>query len=197
MNSAIILAAGLSQRMHTPKPLLDWGGQPLARYHIEQAWQAGADEVIIVLGYRADDVARQIRGIPCRIMFNPRFQLGRAGSLRIGAKAASRDADRILIADVDQPRPATFLRTLYDALHPGADYVVPVHHHQRGHPVVVAGTLREELMHADDATQGLRGVLHAHAHRHAEVEAGDLLDLTFNTPEEYEAARNRYFAAIP
>jgi CTP:molybdopterin cytidylyltransferase MocA len=197
MNSAIILAAGISQRMGALKPLLDWGGQPLARYHIEQAWQAGADEVIVVLGYRADDVARQLRGIPCRIMFNPRFQLGRAGSLRIGAKAANRDADRILIADVDQPRPATFLRTLYDALTPGIDYVIPVHQGKHGHPVVVAGSLREELMHADDATEGLRGILRAHAARHAEVDAGDLLDLTFNTPEEYEAARSRFFAAVP
>ncbi|GIW13366.1 MAG: hypothetical protein KatS3mg062_0805 [Tepidiforma sp.] len=195
MNSAIILAAGISQRMGTLKPLLDWGGQPLVRYEVEQAWNAGADEVIVVLGFRADDVSRQLRGIRCRLMFNPRYQLGRAGSLRIGAKAASRDADRILVQDVDQPRPPAFLRTLYEALGPADDYAVPVRNGKHGHPVVVAGRLREELMHADDAAEGLRGILRAHADRHTEVDAGDLLDLTFNTPEEYEAARSRYFAA--
>ncbi|GIW19221.1 MAG: hypothetical protein KatS3mg064_2378 [Tepidiforma sp.] len=196
MNSAIILAAGISQRMGTLKPLLDWGGQPLIRYELEQLWEAGADEVIVVLGYRADDVSRQLRGIPCRIMFNPRFQLGRAGSLRIGAKAANRDADRILIEDVDQPRPAAFLRALYEGHPADADYTVPVHAGKHGHPVVVAGRLREELMHADDATEGLRGILRAHESLHAEVDAGDLLDLTFNTPEEYQAARDRFFAAV-
>ncbi|QFG03636.1 nucleotidyltransferase family protein [Tepidiforma bonchosmolovskayae] len=196
MNSAIILAAGISQRMGAVKPLLDWGGQPLVRYDIEQLWEAGADEVIVVLGYRADDVSRQLRGIPCRIMFNPRYQLGRAGSLRIGAKAANRDADRILVQDVDQPRPASFLRTLYEAHNPEADYTIPVHSGRHGHPVVVAGRLREELMRADDAAEGLRGILRAHQDRHTEVDAGDLLDLTFNTPEEYQAARDRFFAAV-
>ncbi len=196
MNSAIILAAGISQRMGSLKPLLDWGGQPLIRYELEQLWEAGADEVIVVLGYRADDVSRQLRGIPCRIMFNPRYQLGRAGSLRIGAKAVNRDADRILIEDVDQPRPAAFLRTLYEAHPADADYTIPVHGGRHGHPVVVAGRLRDELMRADDATEGLRGILRAHQARHAEVDAGDLLDLTFNTPEEYHAARDRFFAAV-
>jgi CTP:molybdopterin cytidylyltransferase MocA len=197
MNSAIVLAAGISDRMGALKPLLDWGGQPLVRYHVEQLRQAGADEVIVVLGYRADDVSRHLRGVTCRIMFNPRYQLGRAGSLRIGAKAANRDADRILIADVDHPRPAAFLRALYEAHRPENDYTIPVHRGKRGHPVVVAGRLREELMRADDATLGLRGILEAHRERHGEVDAGDLLDLTFNTPEEYQAARARFFSTVP
>ncbi|WBL36500.1 hypothetical protein O0235_02765 [Tepidiforma flava] len=51
-------------------------------------------------------------------------------------------------------------------------------------------------MRADDASEGLRGILRAHESRHAEVDAGDLLDLTFNTPEEYQAARDRFFAAV-
>ncbi len=197
MNSAILLAAGISTRMGSPKPLLDWGGRPLVVYHVEQLHQAGADEVIVVLGHRADDISRHLRGVRCRIMFNPRYQLGRAGSLRIGAKAANRDADRIIIIDVDQPRPASFLRGLYEAHQPHHDIVVPVHAGHRGHPVLVAGRLREELMHADDATLGLRGIIQAHREHIGEVDLGDLLDLTFNTPEEYEAARARFFAAVP
>lgn len=197
MNSAIVLAAGISTRMGSPKPLLDWGGKPLVVYHVEQLHQAGANEVIVVLGYRADDVSRQLRGVSCRIMFNPRYQLGRAGSLRIGAKAANRDADRIIIADVDQPRPASFLRGLYEAHRPELDVVVPVHAGHRGHPVLVAGRLRDELMHVDDASLGLRAVIDGHRARTGEVDLGDLLDLTFNTPEEYEAARTRFFAAVP
>ena len=89
MISSIILAAGLSSRMGSLKSLLDWGGEPLLGYEIKTLKEAGADEVIVVLGYRADDIHRKIAKYDCRVMLNPLFYQGRAGSLRIGAKAVS------------------------------------------------------------------------------------------------------------
>lgn len=178
--------------MGRPKALLDWGGEPLICYQVRQLREAGCDEVIVVLGHRADEVSRQMRRLNCRTMVNPRYQQGRAGSLRIGARAVDRDTDAILITDVDTPRPATFLRTLLEGHRPGLAVTRPSHDGHRGHPVVVAGRLREELMAATDEAQGLHGVLHAHQGEAAEVEAGGLLDLDFNTPEEYAAARQRY-----
>ena len=192
MISGIVLAAGLSSRMGSLKPLLDWGGEPLICYQVRQLREAGCDEVIVVLGFRADDVSRQMRSVVCRTMLNPRFQHGRAGSLRIGAKAASRDADAILITDVDTPRPAAFYRALIEGHDLAKAYSRPVHNGHRGHPVIVSGRLREELMAADDTSEGLNGVLRAHAAEMGEVEAGDLLDVGFNTPEEYEAAKRRF-----
>ena len=192
MISGIVLAAGLSSRMGSLKPLLDWGGEPLICYQVRQLGEAGCDEVIVVLGFRADDVSRQMRSVVCRTMLNPRFQHGRAGSLRIGAKAASRDADAILITDVDTPRPAAFYRALIEGHDLAKAYSRPVHNGHRGHPVIVSGRLREELMAADDTSEGLNGVLRAHAGEMGEVEAGDLLDVGFNTPEEYEAAKRRF-----
>ena len=191
MISGIVLAAGLSSRMGSLKPLLDWGGEPLICYQVRQLGEAGCDEVIVVLGFRADDVSRQMRSVVCRTMLNPRFQHGRAGSLRIGAKAASRDADAILITDVDTPRPAAFYRALIEGHDLAKAYSRPVHNGHRGHPVIVSGRLREELMAADDTSEGLNGVLRAHAAEMGEVEAGDLLDVGFNTPEEDEAAKRR------
>lgn len=191
MISAIVLAAGTSSRMGSPKALLDWAGEPLVCYQVRQLREAGCDEVIVVLGHKADDIARCMRALNCRIMLNPRFQHGRAGSLRIGAKAANRDAEAIVVTDVDQPRPAAFIRALLDGRRPGDLITRPVHHGRHGHPVIVDGSLREEMMAATDEAEGLHGVLRAHADRTGDVDAGDLLDLTFNTPEEYEAARRR------
>lgn len=190
--SGIILAAGLSSRMGQPKALLDWGGEPLVCYQVAQMRQAGCDEVIVVLGHKADDVSRQMRTAQCRTMLNPRYQHGRAGSLRIGAKAASRDADVIVISDIDSPRPASFLKTLIEGHNPESAVTRPVHNGHRGHPIVVSGRLREELMQASDETEGLHGVLRQHAGEAGEVDAGDLLDLGFNTREEYAAARERF-----
>ena len=192
MISGIILAAGMSTRMGKPKALLDWGGRCLVNYQVEQLREAGCDEVIVVLGHKADDVSRQMKTTKCRTMLNPRYAHGRAGSLRIGAKAVNRDAEAIVIADVDSPRPASFLRALIDGHRPESAVTRPVHDGQRGHPIVVAGRLREELMAASDEDEGLHGVLRAHAGESGEVDAGELLDLGFNTPDEYLEARRRF-----
>src|SRR5688572_3577180 len=91
--SSIVLAAGQSTRMGQPKALLDWGGEPLIAYQVKQLKEAGVDEVVVVLGYRSDDIHRKIGSLPCRVMLNARYQMGKANSLRIGAKAVDRDAD--------------------------------------------------------------------------------------------------------
>ena len=182
----------MSTRMGKPKALLDWGGEPLVNYQVRQLREAGCDEVIVVLGHKADDVSRQMKTQPCRTMLNPRYQHGRAGSLRIGAKAVNRDADAILITDVDTPRPAAFLKSLIGAHRPENAITRPVHTGTRGHPIVVAGRLREELMGVTDETEGLHAVLRAHTSEVGEVDAGDLLDLDFNTPDEYREARRRF-----
>lgn len=182
----------MSTRMGKPKALLDWGGEPLVNFQVGQLLEAGCDEVIVVLGHKADDVSRQMRTQHCRTMLNPRYQHGRAGSLRIGAKAVNRDTDAILIMDVDTPRPAAFLKTLLEAHRPENAITRPVHTGTRGHPIVVAGRLREELMAVTDETEGLHAVLRAHPTEVGEVDAGDLLDLDFNTPDEYREARRRF-----
>lgn len=192
MLSSIVLAAGLSTRMGRSKALLDWGGQPLIAYHVRQLREAGADEVIVVLGHRADEVHRTMKGLPCRVMVNARYQMGRAGSLRIGAKAASRDADGILVTNIDQPRPAAFLKQLVAAFNPGRAGIRPVHNGHHGHPIVVSGRLREELMQVDEATEGMLTVIRQHAAEMDEVDLGDLLDLDLNTPEDYAAGRRRF-----
>lgn len=192
MISSIVLAAGMSTRMGAPKALLPWGGQPLLAYQVEQLREAGADEVVVVLGDDADEIHRTIRRSDCRVMLNPRFQMGRAGSLRIGAKAVDRDATAIVVTNVDQPRPASFLRALIEAHLPPALITRPAFEGKHGHPIVVAGELRGELMDADDDTRGLLAVVERHRDQMAECALDDLAVLDINTPDAYEAARRRF-----
>jgi len=188
MISSIVLAAGMSTRMGQPKALLDWGGEPLLAYQVRQLKEAGVDEVVVVLGHRSDDVHRKIGKLPCRVMFNARYQFGRAGSLRIGAKAVSREAEAIVVTSVDQPRPAAFLKQLI-AAHTGAAAATrPACGGRHGHPVVVAGRLRTEMMEATDAEEGLQGVLRRHADELTDLPMTDLCTLDMNTPEDYQAA---------
>ncbi|MBI2765058.1 MAG: nucleotidyltransferase family protein [Chloroflexi bacterium] len=188
MISSIVLAAGMSTRMGQPKALLDWNGEPLINYQVRQLREAGVDEVIVVLGHRSDDIYRVVRRADCRVMQNARYFAGRAGSLRIGAKAVNRDAEAIIILNVDQPRTASFLKQLIAAHEPSFAATRPSSGGHSGHPVIVSGSLRQELLEATDQSDGLRGVLRRHASEIHEFASDEMSQLDVNTPEEYEAA---------
>lgn len=188
MIAGILLAAGMSTRMGEPKALLDWGGEPLVRYQVRQLREAGADEVVVVLGHRGDDVHREMRGLDCRTVLNATYQLGRAGSLRAGAKAVSREAETIVVLNVDQPRAAALIRAVIEARTPEAAAARPAHGGRHGHPVALAGRLRGELLEASEESGGLRGVLAAHADAIVDAPADEECLLDLNTRAEYEAA---------
>ena len=188
MIAGILLAAGMSTRMGEPKALLDWGGEPLVRYQVRQLREAGADEVVVVLGHRGDDVHREMRRLDCRTVLNATYQLGRAGSLRAGAKAVSPEAETIVVLNVDQPRAAALIRAVIEARTPEAAAARPAHGGRHGHPVALAGRLRGELLEASEERGGLRGVLAAHADAIIDAAAGEECLLDLNTRAEYEAA---------
>jgi CTP:molybdopterin cytidylyltransferase MocA len=188
MISSMVLAAGMSTRMGEPKALLDWGGEPLICYQVKQLIEAGVDEVIVVLGYRGDEVHRAIKRLPCRVMLNPRFHTGRAGSLRIGAKAVNRDADAIVISNVDQPRPTSLIKELIAAHEARFAATRPSFDGHHGHPVVLSGWMRKELLEVTDDNDGLRGILRAHATEMHEIEADASLQVDLNTPGDYQQA---------
>jgi molybdenum cofactor cytidylyltransferase len=188
MISSIVLAAGMSTRMGQPKALLDWGGEELVNWEVRQLKEAGVDEVIVVLGHQADAIRRRMRRADCRVMLNPRYQMGRAGSLRIGAKAVNRDSDTIIIMNVDQPRPAETLKALIAAHQPNSLASRPAFNGKHGHPIVVSGRLRDELLDANDNDRGLDGILKAHSGEIADVAGDAACEIDFNTPDEYQAA---------
>jgi len=184
--TAILLAAGESRRMESPKPLLAWQGATLIEYQITQLRAAGVDDVIAVLGHRSEDVLPLVVAAGARGIINETYREGRASSLRAGA-AAVESAQTVVILSVDQPRPAAVTRRLLAAHTSGI--TVPSHDGRRGHPVILDGALLPELRDVDEATHGLRAVITHHATDVHEVpfdSAAVLLDL--NTPEDYRRA---------
>ncbi|WP_339934959.1 N-acetylmuramate alpha-1-phosphate uridylyltransferase MurU [Vreelandella glaciei] len=64
---AMILAAGLGKRMrpltdHCPKPLLPVAGKPLIVHHLERLREAGIDDVVINVSYRAEQIIDALGG---------------------------------------------------------------------------------------------------------------------------------------
>jgi len=196
--AAILLAGGESTRMGTPKPLLEWGGQTLIEYQLAQLAEIPASPVVVVLGHRAHEVLPYVHRAGAQAIVNELYSEGRASSVRVGAAALPDDTQAVVILNVDQPRPASVTRRLLEEHFRQRSLItVPVHQGERGHPVVIGGSLLPELRQVQEATHGLRAVLQRHEGQITEIEfpsAVVLLDM--NRPEEYEKARASYFEQV-
>ena len=199
--SAILLAAGVSRRMGTLKALLDWQGRFLIIHQIVALREAGADEVVVVLGHRADELQARIganRDVYAvgnvRCVINGDYAQGKTTSIKTGLRdltGAGSPAGSILMLNVDQPRSAGIVRRTLTA-HQEADgalITIPTYNGKGGHPIVASRALYDEMMAITEATEGMRAVTERHKAETQRVELGaaELL-WDVNTPEQYQAA---------
>ncbi|GMU41388.1 MAG: hypothetical protein AMXMBFR23_22540 [Chloroflexota bacterium] len=198
--AAILLAAGASSRMGSPKALLTWRGTTLAAWSVHELRAAGVDPVVVVLGGHAEAVRRALRDEPATLVFNARWAQGRATSLGAGARAllGGPAPDLVVVQNVDQPAPASLVaRLIEEARAIEADAVQPVYldaagAEHGGHPVALRGALLPALAAATEASEGLRGVLAGRAVRRVRIEGEPTVAIDLDTPEAYEAARAAY-----
>jgi molybdenum cofactor cytidylyltransferase len=216
--AALLLSAGESRRMGRPKALLPWPfqygeGTSLLAHQIAALQAAGVDRVVVVLGHQAAAVRAAVEplllgdlsGVSWAV--NPHYQQGKTTSIKAGLAALGKSGldvlskaspaalgpvpfDALLILNVDQPRTAETLRHLLAAHRQGGCLItIPTYQGKGGHPVVLDGSLLDELGQIDEATEGLRALVRRHRDsvRRVAVDAAEVLwDL--NTPEQYQAA---------
>ena len=172
--SAILLAAGVSRRMGTLKALLDWHGRPLIIHQIVSLREAGADEVVVVLGHRADELQARIganRDVyeagNVRCVINSHYAEGKTTSIKTGLLGISNDSVHsgpILMLNVDQPRSASFINQVLSAHvnHPDKLITIPTYNGKGGHPTAVSRALYQEMLEINEATEGMRAVTDRH-----------------------------------
>jgi CTP:molybdopterin cytidylyltransferase MocA len=191
--AALLLAAGESTRMGRLKALLPWRGTTLLEYALAELGSARVDAVVVVLGHAADELRPLVERAGARAVLNPRYREGRATSIAAGVAALPPGTGHLLVASVDQPRPRRVVDDLIAAhVSAGAPISRAVHRGRHGHPTIFASALLDELRRVDEATEGMKSVLRAHADAIQDVEIDDpdvLLNL--NTPDEYRDALNR------
>jgi len=167
MVGCVVLAAGASTRMGTPKALLRKDGESALARIVRVARAAGCEPVVVVVGGDAH-VTEEAERTPGQLLLNPQPQAGRTGSFKLGARAVG--GERILVWPVDRPSASeTSVRALL-ALR--EEVVLPLHGSEHGHPIVLAGeALREALALSDDAP--LHDVVHRDPKRVREVPVQD------------------------
>ena len=140
--TAVLLAAGESSRMGQPKPLLPWGRVPLVRYQAGALAEAGADDIIVVLGPSTGDAEAKLQGLDTvRAVVNHRAPEGKTTSVRLGVSQVAEDADGILLLAVDQPRTAEIMRRVIEAHTAGSALIThPTYEGRGGHPIIFSAS---------------------------------------------------------
>jgi len=183
----------MSRRMGANKMLLPFGGGTVLGAVIEKLTASGvAAPILVVTGHAAEEienVAKNYPGVQC--VFNAQYESGgMLSSVQAGVRGLPLDCKAFFIALGDQPMIAVdTVRELNARWSRSDDMIaVPVCSGKRGHPVLLSGDLRQEILQLEEPDT-LKTIMVCHAGRIHGVEVNDqatLLDL--DTPEDYELA---------
>lgn len=108
MNSCgiVILAAGASTRLGKPKQLLQYHGKTLLDHSVNEAINAKADAVVVILGKNADLLQNKIDNQKVNVVINKDWEEGMAASVRLGLATLLKIKpyiDAVIFMVCDQP----------------------------------------------------------------------------------------------
>ncbi len=191
MIAGIVLAAGLSQRMGSPKLLLPWHGRTVVESVVAVLREGGVDRILVVVGGDREAVERALGNEAVEFILNPRFTEGEMLlSIQAGLAAMGDEAQAALLTPGDLPsiRSAT-IRALLGAAEGAPDRIcVPVHGGRRGHPVLIPRGYWSDLQALGEG-QSLRGFLRAREGELLRVEVQDPgIHADIDTPADYQGA---------
>jgi molybdenum cofactor cytidylyltransferase len=188
MISAIVLAAGKSERMGRPKALLPFRGRTFLENILDAISQSSIEHVLVVVGHHRDEIERTLR-VPS-LVFNPDYEQGMVTSLQTGIRALPPDSIGAFLFLVDHPVVDTeTIEIMIPSL--ARDVIVqPTYEGRRGHPVYLGAEILMEILQLP-SSQGADVVVRRNVGRIVEVPVnspGILIDV--DTPDEYEKLKD-------
>jgi molybdenum cofactor cytidylyltransferase len=153
MNVAIILAAGESRRMGQPKQLLPFGDKTMLECVIVAFETPRVDEIRVVVGYKADEIAAKIAHTRCKIVKNDRYSLGMFTSMQAGLRDLPKKTRIVLIAICDQPRlKRDTVETLIEEFEKKRHKIlIPSYNGRQGHPPLLRAEYAKEILSMDES----------------------------------------------
>lgn len=187
---AIILAAGRSSRMGSPKQLLRVSETHLLGIAIETA-QTICSPIHVVLGCFAEMIEPKLSSFQVRIVLNGHWQEGMSSSLRCGldsALAVEPECERVLVMLCDQPLigPSHLLQ-LSEACHRETQAVAVASEYNDviGVPAIFRRPLFPELQTLSGA-RGAGNVLRCRSQQIIEIKLPPECAADIDTPEDFE-----------
>jgi len=190
---AVILAAGESKRMNSPKLILPYGKTTIIGHLIDNIVKSDIHNIMVVLGGWREELRKAIKELPVSSCYNGNYKRGMLSSVICGVGSLPPDAEAAMIIPGDQPgiSPGVINSLISKLNETGRGIIVAVHKGKRGHPVLIHRKFFEVIKDLDPRI-GLRDLLSKSGNEVYEVETDDnkiLLDI--DTNKDYLEAINK------
>lgn len=173
------------------KLLAHFDGVPLIRQVASRAHRSEADQVIVVTGFRGDEIGAQLANLDVTILDNPQYSSGLSSSIKTGLTAVNMaKCAGILILLGDMPAIETdhinlILRTFRSE---GGNKVVrATSSGKSGHPIILPSSLFSKLL-AMSGDNGARKLIVESGQAIVDVEIGPPALIDVDTYEDLIAA---------
>ena len=174
--AVILLAAGGSTRLGSPKQLLVYEGKSLLRRAAESALTWGRKPAVVVLGAGSERLRQEVEGLEVVVVENPAWEQGMGGSVRRGmaaVDAGEQEAagggglDGVLLTLCDQPLVGAEalgrIGAAFDAGGRAEDAIVAAAYLKTVGVPVLFGTAYFEALRTLPEDAGAKGLLRRHA----------------------------------
>jgi molybdenum cofactor cytidylyltransferase len=158
---AVIVAAGLSSRMKNFKPLMPIGNKKMIETTIRNYQSIGVDEIIVVTGFRANDIEKQLKREDIKFARNNNYADNHMfDSVCIGLKQIADLVDYAFITPVDSPfvQKYTLEKMLNEIAKKEINITRPYFEGKNGHPILAGGKAIKVILE-HDGKEGLRGAI--------------------------------------
>lgn len=196
--AAIILAAGASTRMGTPKQLLPWQGRSFLRSITETAIGAHCHPIIVVLGAYSAQIKPEVCNLVVQVVDNPEWQMGMGSSISKGIQALLSQnlvIDAAILLLCDQPLVSMHtiqqMQSIYEATH--QPIVASAYEDTVGVPALFHAKFFPELANLQQS-EGAKVVIQRHL---ASVVTFDFPQgaIDIDSPQEYQVMLKRFDTA--
>jgi len=192
---AIVLAAGVSDRMGAAKPLLKFGDTSFLGHILNELDTVEEIEaIVVVLGAKGQLIKDTVDLGRAQAVQHRGYKEGMFSSIRAGARALTRklpDLTGALVCLVDMPliKAETYARVAQAFQIDLDDVVIAAYQGEAGHPVLLSRALVQRLGDvslAAPAEETLADFIEAHSERRRFVDAQDpAVRININTPDAY------------
>ena len=189
--AGLLLAAGSSTRMGSPKQLLHVQGVTLLERILNEALKSELDKIILILGHQSKEIKKALGQIivhkKLRVIENPRYRQGISSSIATGLSETEDNYDHVMILLADLPHVTSRLINLL--IHRYLESRLPIGAIQvkskRSHPVIFGRPLYNELRKLQ-GDMGARALFQKYRDRACLVQPDFFYDdMDIDTEEDY------------
>lgn len=181
----VIVAAGMSSRINTFKPMLKIGSITMVHRIISTLQQAGVSPIVIITGNQGEILEKHVASKNVICLRNEYYESTEMfDSAKIGLKYLEDKCEQIIFTTVDIPLYTK--NTVIELINSSGDLVLPCYQNKSGHPIRIKNTLIAEILKYE-GNEGLKGACKRATNAKSLVEVDDrgiLFDV--DTKEDFD-----------